>query len=86
MPNFYTTFGQGHNTPNAYMKITANNIDEAREMMFVWFAARWSMIYTEEKFLPQIKEFNLYERGRIAGTPEESDCQFNSLTGKEVAE
>lgn len=57
MENFYFTFGQNHYHPstgesmrNYWIKITANNENDARNVMFEKFGEKWCFSYTEEGF------------------------------------
>lgn len=67
MSNYYFTFGSNNtdknwkSLKNAYVKIEADCIMIARARMFRARESYWSFCYEEEDFLPQIKEYNLYE-------------------------
>lgn len=59
MNNFYFTFMTKQAFKNKYVKITAPNDDMARECMEAHFSDKWAFDYTEDRFLPQIDQFNL---------------------------
>lgn len=60
--NYYFTFGYGHiHGPFGYVKIQSGSASKAREIMISMYGLKWSMQYTEEKFLPQIEKYNLHE-------------------------
>ena len=57
---WFFTFGFGHEHPNGYVCIFDTH-DGARERMFARFGAKWAFQYDEDRFLPQIKRYNLYQ-------------------------
>jgi hypothetical protein len=42
-----------------YTTVEAKDMIAARAKMFERFGSKWSFAYTEEQFLPQIKEYGL---------------------------
>ena len=58
--NWYFTFGFSHAYPKGYVKINGT-FSETRQKMFSKFEDKWSMQYTENKFIPQIERFDLKE-------------------------
>ena len=57
---FYATFGCGQPHENCYIKISAENENEAREWMFRQFGDKWSMMYTSAEEAG-VEKFNLKE-------------------------
>ena len=59
--NWYFTFGFGQQFPNGYVKISAASYGEAREEMVRQYGDKWAFQYSEEKFLPQLERWPLWE-------------------------
>lgn len=59
MNNYYITFMQYCSLRQYYVKVQGLNESEARVKAFNSFGEKWAFIYSEEKFLPQIEQFNL---------------------------
>lgn len=66
MSKFYFTFGSGQKYENGYHVIEAEDIEIARNLMFNKFGSKWSMVYTEDRWMlkngkTQAEEYNLNE-------------------------
>jgi len=61
MKNYYFTFCGIHEHKNGYVKIIAKDVYSARERMFEVYNEKWGFQYSEEEFLPQIKQYGLYK-------------------------
>ena len=66
--NFYATFMQKQATKNKYVMITAENMEHAREAMHEHFGDKWTTVYDEPEFLPQVDRFGLTMLCRIVAT------------------
>lgn len=58
--SWYFTFGGGSPFAFEYVRIEAETLLEARELMFELFGAKWSMCYDEAKFEGQAEEYGLH--------------------------
>ena len=76
MSNFYLTFGQKYAEephpkfalahPNGYVRIQAENYEQAREFAFREFGPYWAFLYDEEDFAENLDmQTSHYPGGRI---------------------
>ena len=60
MKTFYATFGCGQPHENCYIKVVAEDEEEAREWMCRHFQTKWSMMYTSAEEAG-VEKYNLKE-------------------------
>lgn len=70
MEKYYFTFGSNHLAPETtetpglslgqyYVEITAEDMNQARSIMFERYSDKWAFCYSEKQFQPQINIFGL---------------------------
>lgn len=61
--NYYLTFGQKYPWRNGYVLVEAPDYETARQWVIDIFEAKWSGLYTEEKF-----NRSLFPAGKLGET------------------
>lgn len=61
MKPYYFTFGYSQSLRNCYVKIEAENMQEARQKMEKEYGSLWAFSYTEDDYPTSIKRWELTE-------------------------
>lgn len=61
MKQFFATFGVGGVFGRKFVRITCDDMGEARGFMFEIFGKEWAFMYTADEFSPQPEQFGLTE-------------------------
>jgi len=62
----------GNSLAHMFVKVTADNYIKARTLMVDKYGIKWAFQYEEDKFLPQIEQFDLIELEHIIQKENES--------------